>query len=125
MRGDQDVGARGRGAGEIVEPGEEERMNPPEKIWLTEIEIERVENSNKAEIMFEYILAPVWHDAKTDPPKERGVPKRYWGKVDYEFMITYDPVWWHGSELGWRDDRRNQIKVMKYTALPKPPKEEK
>jgi hypothetical protein len=52
---------------------------PPEKIFLTAQDIEEVlfheaegkaYGSGKVE-MFEYHLAPVWHDAVKEPPKEK------------------------------------------------------
>ena len=57
---------------------------------------------------------PVWHNAKTDPPKEDGEQLVYWGDNAYGWM-RYD------SEHGWC----SEIDPVYWMPLPEPPKEDK
>lgn len=83
-----------------------------------EIPVIRIEEyGNDVTVM---ISSPVWHDAKETPPNH-SLPRKLWGKVDYDFAIIYEVVFW--TKFGWENDRGKKVNVMKYTTLPQPPEE--
>jgi hypothetical protein len=96
----------------------ERRMTPPEKIYLTAQDIEELlfhEAEGKAYgagdlETFEYHLAPVWHDAVKEPPKEEGSQLVYWGENTYAW-IMFD------FEHGWV----SEIDPLYWMPLPLPP----
>ena len=96
-------------------------MNPPEKIsmpWsdgadergiITEYEVEYIRSD----------LAPVWHDAKTDPPKVNGkYPVRFEYLEQWQSWFFKDGVWFL-NRSGF-----DEVDTPDYwMPLPEPPKE--
>jgi hypothetical protein len=78
-------------------------MNPPEKIFIELWDDPTGNNipsicrvhlpSNVENIGVEYHLAPVWHDAVKDPPKEIGVYLVEWSERPYLWELGY----WTGN----------------------------
>jgi len=100
------------------------KMNPPEKILLTETDIQVSKTAQRFYTgepeLFEYHLAPQWHDAVKDPPKEG-----YWyGEIPTGSLgFKYREVFFNGKEWLFVDGRNELVKVVRYANLPEPPKE--
>ena len=98
-------------------------MNPPEKIWLSATfpssfgTVQVISDKREFDTDIEYHLAPVWHDAKTDPPKESG--DYLTARRTQNYNGFQDVIWYNKDSGNWM-----AVDPDYWMPLPEPQKEE-